>query len=33
LLRRIGLVPNLIGEHQIFETFEACQEWWKNPKA
>jgi len=32
LLRRIGLVPNLIGEHQIFETFEACQEWWKNPK-
>lgn len=31
MLRRIGLVPNLIAEERTFDTFEACQEWLKNP--
>lgn len=33
MLRRIGIVPNLVGEHQNFETFDACKEWLKNPRA
>jgi SulP family sulfate permease len=27
MLRRIGLVPNLIAEDLVFDTFEDCQQW------
>ncbi|MFK7768088.1 MAG: SulP family inorganic anion transporter [Mariniblastus sp.] len=27
MLRRIGLIPNLISEDQVFETFDECRKW------
>lgn len=27
MLRRIGLIPNLVAEEQVFETFDECREW------
>jgi SulP family sulfate permease len=31
MLRRIGLIPNLVSDEQIFESFEASTEWLKRP--
>jgi len=33
MLRRIGIIPDLVSEEQIFGSFEACQEWVKRPSA
>ena len=31
MLERIGLVPNLVPEEQVFTTFEDCLDWLRSP--
>ena len=33
MLQRIGLIPNLVTEDQVFETFDDCQKWIENGKS